>query len=214
MAKAKEELEVKVKVKERTASLEKALENLSRSEERFRTFQETTEDGFAILGVERDQSGEVKDFICQYANPGAAWIMRSSPEKCIGKRLTEIFSDAKDEKAGGQFYVWKKVVDSGRQDLLEFSYHLHGKMHWFTSRAVKLGDGVAVYIIDFTEKKRLEQSLKNYAKRITQVQEEERKRIAYELHDDTAQYLSILKLQIGALASSEEIQSLKLKERL
>jgi len=34
------------------------------------------------------------------------------------------------------------------------------------------------------------------------------------LHDDTAQYLGILKMQIGALAESEDIQSPKLKEKL
>jgi PAS domain S-box-containing protein len=47
--------------------------------------------------------------------------------------------------------------------------------------------------------------LKQFGHRITQIQEDERKRIAYELHDDTAQYLSILKMQIGALVNSGEI---------
>jgi PAS domain S-box-containing protein len=56
--------------------------------------------------------------------------------------------------------------------------------------------------------------LKHYANKITQVQEEERKRIAYELHDDTAQYLSILKMQIGALAESEKIHDPIVKEKL
>jgi two-component system, NarL family, sensor histidine kinase UhpB len=56
--------------------------------------------------------------------------------------------------------------------------------------------------------------LKQYSNKITQVQEEEKKRIAYELHDDTAQYLSILKMQIGALAESGDIQNPKVKEKL
>ena len=56
--------------------------------------------------------------------------------------------------------------------------------------------------------------LKQYARKITQVQEEEKKRIAFELHDDTAQYLSILKMQIGALVNSEKIQSPEIKEKL
>jgi signal transduction histidine kinase len=67
---------------------------------------------------------------------------------------------------------------------------------------------------DITEHKNMEKELKNYAQRITQVQEEERKRIAYELHDDTAQYLSILNMQLGALAESAEIQNPKVKEKL
>jgi two-component system NarL family sensor kinase len=60
----------------------------------------------------------------------------------------------------------------------------------------------------------MEQSLKEYAQRITQVQEEERKRIAYELHDDTAQYLSILKLQLDSLIHSGKIQDPEVIKKL
>ena len=52
---------------------------------------------------------------------------------------------------------------------------------------------------------RVNAQLKQFGHRITQVQEAERKRIAYELHDETAQYLSILKMQIGALVQSGKI---------
>ena len=62
--------------------------------------------------------------------------------------------------------------------------------------------------------KEANKQLKQYASKIIRIQEEERKRIAYELHDDTAQYLSILKMQIGALAESEEIQNPRVKEKL
>lgn len=212
LAKAREGLEMKVK--ERTVYLEDALEKLEQSEERFRTFQEITEDGFAILKAERDEKGEIKDFICQHVNPAASRIIRSPLHKLIGKRMAEIFPEAADKGMESQFYVWKRVVDSGRQDLREFSYRLYGKMRWFTYRAVKMGDGVALYIVDFTERKRLEQHLNEYARRITQAQEDERKRIAYELHDDTAQYLSILKLELESLLESGEIRSPKALEKL
>jgi PAS domain S-box-containing protein len=62
--------------------------------------------------------------------------------------------------------------------------------------------------------KEANKQLQQYAKKITEVQEEERKRIAYELHDDTAQYLSILKMQIGVLADSEIIQDTATREKL
>jgi PAS domain S-box-containing protein len=62
--------------------------------------------------------------------------------------------------------------------------------------------------------KEANKQLKQYGYRITQVQEEERKRIAFELHDDTAQYLGILKMQLNALTQSEKIQSPEVREKL
>jgi PAS domain S-box-containing protein len=62
--------------------------------------------------------------------------------------------------------------------------------------------------------KEANKQLKQYANRITQVQEEERKRIAFELHDDTAQYLSILKMQINALTQSDRIHDPDVLEKL
>lgn len=60
-------------------------------------------------------------------------------------------------------------------------------------------------VSDITERKGMETELKAYSQKITQVQEEERKRIAYELHDDTAQYLALLKLEIDSLLQSGKI---------
>jgi two-component system, NarL family, sensor histidine kinase DegS len=56
--------------------------------------------------------------------------------------------------------------------------------------------------------------LKRYGRRITQAQEEERKRIAYQLHDDIGQYLSILKMEIEALLNSGKIQSPEIVQKL
>lgn len=64
--------------------------------------------------------------------------------------------------------------------------------------------GLVVIIRNITERKRAEENLKLYVEEITRAQEEERKRIARELHDETVQELAALTLDIEATKRADK----------
>jgi signal transduction histidine kinase len=73
----------------------------------------------------------------------------------------------------------------------------------FTASPIKDDDGKIVgaieTVIDVSERKKLEDNLRYYLQQLTGAQEEERKFIARELHDDLAQILSSLSRRVDSL---------------
>lgn len=194
-----------------------AEEDLRRSEQRISLhFMQTP------LGViEWDTTFKVTDW-----NPAAERIFGYSKSEAIGHHASEIIipENAKQQvdnvwdellrKKGGNRSTNGNVTKEGQLIICE----------WYNTPLVDTNGivvGIASLVQDITERKQVEKRLEgsrkqlhNLALHLQDVRENERKRIARDIHDDLGQILSVFNLELMGIKNSLQVDQKSLSENI
>jgi PAS domain S-box-containing protein len=166
------------------------------SEERFRLLVSQVRD-YAIFML--DVEGYVQTW-----NSGAERIKGYSAAEIVGKHFS-CFYPRKDIQAGKPAHALKVAVLEGSFAGEGWRVRKDGSNFWASVVITALHDssgnlsGFAKVTRDMTDHKRAEESLSQLSGRLLKLQDEERRRIARELHDSTSQTLSALALNLSLL---------------
>ncbi|MDR3568694.1 MAG: PAS domain S-box protein [Syntrophobacteraceae bacterium] len=194
--------------------------SLRESEERFRVAQELSPDGFTIFRPVRDAAGNVTDFDWVYENPAIARMTGSDPKEIVGRRLLDILPGY---RASSFFKAYRHVAQTGETLVLEDLYGGDSvlKPTWFRVAVVRMGGDIAILTQDISARKKMEEELRRSQEelekrvrertasleaaneklrlvpsKLIEVQENESKRLASDLHDSIGQTLAALKFRI------------------
>lgn len=186
---------------------------LRESEQRFRLLVEAVQD-YAIFML--DAEGNVTSW-----NRGAERIKGYKASEIIGQHFSRFYPE-EDIRAGKPQRELEIARREGRVEDEGWRVRKDGSRFWALVVITTLKDsagkviGFAEVTRDFTERmiaqqelkdsqrrlKESEESLRRLSVRLLQTQDEERRRIARDLHDSLGQVLAVLKMKLDALANS------------
>jgi PAS domain S-box-containing protein len=187
------------RARERRAQLETTQQELRTSEQRYRGLFENAHDAIWL----QDMDGNILA-----ANTAASKLTGYDVDTLVRMNVREFLSPEGLEAARrirrkllqgeilGESYDQRITRKDGSEALVRLS-----------SSPIRSGGAITGFqhiARDVTEEKRLQENLRFYLQQATRAQEEERKRISRELHDDAIQSLVVLSRQLDALATNSQ----------
>lgn len=183
------------KVAKRTRQLATAGDEIREAGERYRNLFESMEEGFCVVEVLFDTSLRPVDYRFLELNP--AFERLSGIHDGKGKLVSELVA----QNEPSWLNLFGGVALSGTPERCERAPSSLGG--WYEIYAFRIGAveerRVAALFSDITNKKHLEIERDSLRLNLLEVEEEERRRLSRELHDEAGQHLTTLSLGLKAL---------------
>jgi PAS domain S-box-containing protein len=168
-----------------------------KSEGRFRQFFETQPECCYMISPQ----GIVLD-----VNPAACGALGYTKEELIGKAVSIFYAPESHSKMRDMFEKWKKTGRLESEEVVVLTRNGERRVVLVTAGSVVDAEGNLLHStsvhVDITERKRAEEALSTVNQRLIEAHEEERTRLARELHDDINQRLALLALKLQGLQES------------
>jgi PAS domain S-box-containing protein len=178
----------------------RADEELRQARERIESILNSVSDAFILFD---------RQWHYLYLNDAAIRATGRPLKEILGRTLWELFPVVVGSELDRQFH---RAMDE--RVAVEFDWHFvqPGTDQWWEIRTYPAPEGLAAFATEVTERKRAEKELRRLSGQLLRLQDEERRKIARDLHDSTGQDLVALATTLSQLHDAIPASGRKLRK--